>query len=380
MLFKKLIVRFFTNNPYRVQRFEKIYNEPVGNPIEKIESLTATLKREEGEILIYSSTPISNNKRVNHRFINEDLRFVSKGIFKTPERIVFSISNGCIIGQLGLVYDIKKRSFIDESAKDWSQNLKITALVNAFKLPERKNLKGITISFLTNGADGGFYHFLFESLVKIEMYEDIIGQADQILFNGPSTEWKLKWLFKTGIDVSKIIWVENTSHYKCDQLIFTNRLIGDQQINQWCITVLKKLFKLNQVVKPDLKSPRIIWISRKGLGNREILWEHEIVTRFPNIEMIDLTLLSVDQTITVMQSATHILAGHGAGLSNIYLCAPNTKILEVYPIDSYFQPCYQRLAEVCNLKYELVYINFNNHNDPETGINAILSAINKKLC
>ncbi|RZK39373.1 MAG: glycosyltransferase family 61 protein [Pedobacter sp.] len=380
MLLKKFIVKFLTNNPYQIQRFEKIYDEPVGNPIEKIESLTAILKKEAGEILIYSSSPISYNESVNHRYVNEDLRFAAHGIFKAPERTVYSVSNGCIIGQLGLIYDIKTRSFIDESAKDWSQNLKRSAFANAFKLPERTNLDGITISFLSNGAEGGFYHFLFESLVKLEMYEGVIGRANQILFNGPPTEWKHKWLLKAGIEVSKIVWVENTLHYKCDQLIFTNRLVGDQQINHWCIAALKKLFKINPVIKPDLKSSRVIWISRKGLGNREILWEREIATRFPDIEMIDLTTLSVDQTIAIMQSATHVLGSHGAGFSNIYLCAPNTKILEVYPIGSYFQPCYQRLAEICNLKYELAYINFTNHDDQQTGLSTLFSAIKKQLC
>lgn len=380
MLIKRLIVRFLTKNPFRVQKFEDIFRVHAGSPVEMPECLTGLLKKEIGEILIFPSVPISHNFPIKYRKIGKTPRFALTGVFKAPDRKLFSIAKGSIIGQLGMIYDAAKRTFIDESAKEWSQNLQKSVFANALRLPEKQKLEGVTLSFLTNGADGGFYHFIFESLVKIKMYQLFLNKADHLLFNGPITDWKLKWLIKAGISLSKVKWVENNSHFECSQLIFTNKLIEDQQINKWCIATLKEIFKVQHSAISTHKSQKIIWITRKGLGKREIMWESYVLARFPNMEMVNLSSLSADECIHIMRNATHVISAHGAGLSNIYLCEANTTVLEIYPTESYFQPCYQRLAEICNLKHEIIYLDFDNQDNKNTGLLALTNVIDQYTC
>lgn len=377
---KKALIICFTKNPYRVKRFANLYIKPVGQAVDQPELLSTILKHENGEIEKYFNPVISLNQEINQRLIAHTKRFKVKGIFKSPDRYMYSLSNVCIIGQLGLVYDEAKRCFIDESAMEWGINLKNTPYLNALNLPPKAYLDGLTISYLTNGADGGFYHFLFESATKTGLYASILPHANQLLFNGPVTPWKLKWLQRAGIDTSKVIWVNNTGHYECEQLIFTNKVTADQQIGTWAINTLKSIFHVTDASPSLTRASNIIWISRKGFHKREIEWEDELLSLFPEIECIDLSQLSADETIAKMQQVTHVIGPHGAAFSNLYLCRPGTKVLEIYPEDAYFQPCYHRLSESCELNHMVAYLDFKNKDNPVTGINFLTNAIRNFIC
>ncbi|MFC0514572.1 DUF563 domain-containing protein [Mucilaginibacter angelicae] len=375
-MIKKWWVRAFTNNPWRVVPFEKLYPGISGQPLDLPETLNGILCREQGAVIDYVPPPHPLNSELQLRFINGKPRYLGGGLFKEPDRFIFSLGRAGIIGQLGLAYAIDKRSFIDESAKEWTRRLDRSAYVGALNLPERKRLAGISFSFLTIGAEAGYYHFLFESIPKAGLFGTMLSRADHLLFNGPATDWKLKWLRKAGIDTTKIIWMDGASHYECEQLVFTSRLIADQQISAWCLGTLSKLFGLSAGLPPATSPRKVILISRKGLGKREISWESEILNAFPEIEKVDFSALGPDETIHKLRNTTHIIGPHGAGLSNIYLCRPGTKVMEIYPEKVTYQPCYQRISALCRLEYVLMYLNFHDASDPQTGFKAFDQALN----
>jgi hypothetical protein len=357
-LFKKAIVALFTDNPYMIKPFGALFNA-TGEPVDRPETLSAIFDYQQGNISAYHTPFIINNTQISYRSLGNRQRFIPSGIFKAPDRYVYSLSNAGILGQMGLVYDMEKRCLIDESAKDWTSPLKQSPYANALNLPSKTRLGGLTLSFLTLGADGGFYHFLFESLVKTGMLQSLLKSADHLLFNAPPLDWKLKWIDKAGIDRSKITWVDHVGHYECEQLIFTNRLVADQQISKWCVDTLKEIFDAgNNYPAVDLK--KIVWISRQGQHTRNIEWEDELLKFFPDIESVDFTMLPAADTILKLQEATHVIGPHGAGLSNLYLCKPGTKVLEVFPDSACFQPCYSRLSNVCGFEHSIVYIDFKN--------------------
>ncbi|WP_439697065.1 glycosyltransferase family 61 protein [Mucilaginibacter sp. AW1-7] len=377
---KRRLIACLTRNPYRVAAFKELYRAEPGAPLDIPETSTGILLSEPGGVIGYYREPKCLNGPIHLRYMGKKPRYQASGIFREPDRYVYSMADAGIVGQLGLVYDGEKRSFIDESAREWLDNIELSPYVNAFRLPVKTGLGGITLSFLTIGADGGFYHFLLESIVKAGMYGSLLAQADHLLFNGPVADWKLKWLNRAGMDTSKIIWMDGRSHYECRQLLFTNRLIADQQIGPWCLNALKKIFEIPEVQLPGPPEKKIILISRKGLKSRELVWENEILARFPEIESVDFSQLDTAETIAAMQNATHVIGPHGAGLSNIYLCRPGTKILEIYPGDVSFQPCYQRIAAVCSLDYALMYLNFNQQHDPAMGLNTFAEQFLQFTC
>lgn len=338
--------------------FDDLVKPKTGAPIATPETLTALLIREGGALMLYPDYPESFHPVFAKKKINDNQTFNTGRLYKEADRCLYSLDGGHIVGFLGLIYDQKSRSFIDESAKLWNLNLTTASHLNLYKTPEVIYLQGITLSCVTTGADGGFYHFFLEVLPKFAFCHDVINQVDHILLNGPSVEWKMKWLRHIGLDLNKIIWIDNTSHYKCKQLLFTSRLLLSQQIGTWTIKSLKELLNIS-LSKDSTVRQKIIWVSRKNVFERIITWEDEILQMFPDIEKIDIRSLSVADTNTLFTGTTHIIAAHGAGLCNLIMCRPGTKVLELFPDLSGYQPCYFRISALCGLHHYVAEADFN---------------------
>ena len=376
---KKIMTACFSDTPWRIKTFHQLYRQVPGAAVDRPESLSAVMVQQEGEICYYNKPHFLNSKLAVERHLDGLPRFKARGFFKAPNRVVYSISGPGILGQMGLVYDQGKRCFIAESATDWTLDLKDLPYTNAYRLSGREHLPGITLSFLTLGANGGFYHFLLESLVKAGMFAGMMEQADHFLFNGPQTAWKQKWIDRATIDSSKIIWVTDASHYLCEQLLFTNKLIGDQKANQWCVDTLRSLMRSKRN-EPARAQQKAIWISRKDANSRAITWEQELLALYPDIQPLDLSEMNAEETILAFQNATHVIGPHGAGLSNLYLCSEGTGILELFPEGDSFKPCYQRLAEVCRLEHRALYLDFKDKTKADLGIETLSAMLSKFLC
>jgi len=185
----------------------------------------------------------------------------------------------------------------------------------------------------------------------------MLSRINHIIISGPAAEWKEKWLRHAGIDLDKIIWLNADSHYKCDQLLFTNRLINDQHISNWCLNAVKTLLKISPPPAASNKQ-EIIWISRKNVFARTISWEDELLEKFPAIKKVDIRDFSVANTIQLFGNATHVISAHGAGLSNIIMCRPKTKVLELYPDIAGYQPCYFRISALSGLEHFVAEVDF----------------------
>jgi capsular polysaccharide biosynthesis protein len=378
-MLKKLMIALCTKNPYKVRTFTEVFQQPTGAPVEIPENLSAVLSREEGEVSVYRPPLSLTGEKLRFREISGQPRFMDFGIFKNPDRFLYSISHAGIFGQTGLVYEPLSRCFIAESAKDWTRNLSDLPHTNAYRLPPPLQLTGLTFSFLTPGAEGGFYHFLFESLTKADLYKTLITQADQLLFNGPQTDWKLKWIRRAGIDPSKIIWVDNTSHFRCRQLLFTSRLVEDQQVSRWGIRALHQLFSVPESLTQ--KEPKnVIWLTRKGQTQRTIEWEERLREYLPAIVFADLASLSAEQTIALMRNTSFVAGPHGAAFSNIYLCSRGTKVLEIFPAGTPVQPCYSRLSDTCGLSHAVMYLDFKNEWSETQGLETLVNHLTNFLC
>jgi hypothetical protein len=338
----------------------------VGEQIDIPENFNHILLRETGDIIVYE--PLTDKDiQLVERFIDEKKRYITGGIYREPDRLLYSLSASAIFGQLGVIYIPEKRAFVSEATKEWLLNLRVSPYTHMVNFPPKTSLKGITLSCLTNGADAGFYHFMFESIVKVKFAERIIPYVDFLLFNGPSNEWKQKWLIRAGVDIRKVIWVDNNDHYACEQLLFTSRMITDQQISKWCINTLRVLLSVPAFKQPGQNKLKVFFISRRDFV-RNIEWENAIMEQYPFIERIDFSKLDPDEAIARMAEATHVIGPHGAALGNIFLCRPGTRILEIYPLGKTYQPCYYRICAVCDLQYAVAYLNFKDKSHPINGL------------
>jgi capsular polysaccharide biosynthesis protein len=73
------------------------------------------------------------------------------------------------------------------------------------------------------------------------------------------------------------------------------------------------------------------------------------VTR-AGFEVVTLTGMTVAEQARLFNEASHIIAPHGAGLTNILFCQPGTVLLELH-MDGYTQWAFRRLAGILNMNY-----------------------------
>ena len=358
-IFKKILNLFFAFSPNGIIHFKKLTKSIKGECVDKPETLTQVLYLENGEINVIKPFVNKFNVPFTYRKVHNKLRYLNGGIFSEPNRVIYSLQNGCIFGNLGIIYDPITNKVIDESAKEWIINLKENAIFNSIRIRKSVYKQGVALSIATTGADGGFYHFISEAIIKLHLCKEILKDIDYILVPGEKATWKENWLLAANVELSKVIWLTNDSHFKFDQLIFTNRLISDQQFTNWSVNALRSIYNLEQV-KVE-KNNRIIWSSRKTAKHRNFLWEEKIKKFYSNIEFIDFTKLSPSQTIQICKETKLFLGPHGGGFSNIVFCNPNTIVLEIFP-SLEFQPLYNRLSNKCDLNHFAIALNYNDEN------------------
>jgi len=369
---KKIYISLFTDSPYKVVPFNSLIQPQPGEPVGIPDTLTQILIEEKGDSIVYPLLPKSYNNILNEEIVNTYTQYRTGTLYHQPDRYLYSLDSGYIIGFLGLIYDKNRRSFIDESAKLWLENLATSNYINYYNPPAAEYLPGVSLSCVTAGADGGFYHFFHEVLPKLFFCRDVLPVVDHILLNGPADEWKTKWLHHIGIDLDKIIWIDNKSHYKCKQLLFTNRLIGNYHISNWSLNAIRSLIKVSpSLAAANICESNIIWISRKTARTRPVNWEDELIAQFPSIKSIDTSQLSIADTIKTFENATHIISPHGAGLSNIILCRPKTKVLELFSDIRNYQPCYFRISSLCGLEHTVAETDFNSKSGLENCIQVL---------
>ena len=69
-----------------------------------------------------------------------------------------------------------------------------------------------------------------------------------------------------------------------------------------------------------------------------------------NFEVIILSQLSLLEQVHIFNQASIIVSPHGAGLSNLAFCNPQTKVIEIFHPD-YVNVCYWSISHLLNLDY-----------------------------
>ena len=370
LLLRRILIFVATKKPYKVKSINT-FIEGKKFVVDIPESATFISKKHVSDEQNIYKSPTVLDADLSIREIKRSPRYRLTGIFQNQDIFLYSLENAMVAGNKGLVY--KNRSYIKENLRIWQKSRIEINSVFRFRMARVSYLKGVVLNIVTLGADGGFYHFLHELLPKLYLLKVEISHFDHFLINGPSTEWKIKWLNLTGIDLQKVIWTDHQTHIKCDQLIFPSPVINDQQPTKYSILALRKLINpMTNEVKTFQKE--IIWISRDTEFMRNILWEKEILSYHPQIKFVDLKNYSIRDTVKLLSGASHIISPHGAGLGNIFMCKENTNILELYPETQTFQPCYSRISSLCSLNHFVLALDFSNSRS-KNGINLLLSKL-----
>lgn len=288
--------------------------------------------------------PVNILGAASPELINGEPRHFKSTIFPRMNRRAYIVSDGGVLGHMGVIYHRRSRTAVQETIREWIGGAARYLELQPLRRPPPISLSGLTVVLAAKDSQG-FYHFLLDLVARIPILKPELLVADHILISGPSEDWRVDWLRLSGVDVEKIIWLDNESHFVCDQVVFSDYPARDLAPDQW---VHDALCELMQTPRGDRSGK--IWVSRRLASKRHIVWEQEIASRIPDLQIVHLESMSAYDQVSLFAAAELVAGPHGAGLTNIVFCPPGFRFVELFPHDWFptfnFRPLFARHADI----------------------------------
>lgn len=215
--------------------------------------------------------------------------------------------------------------------------------------PERTNAK---ITYFQEGVASfvsyvqtNYYHYLFGVVPKMHLLQQrqIVPSKYYVDYG---ERYQEECLTALGIPLEKRISAREHPIISAEKLFILSPL-NTLVMAPWIVHFLRQTF-----IKKALKSHRRLYISRSLAHFRRLVNEEELYPFLAEqgFEIIHTETKTFQEQVELFQSATLIVAPHGAGLANLTFCQPGTKVVEILP-PRYLRTFYWSLSHVANLRY-----------------------------
>ena len=217
-----------------------------------------------------------------------------------------------------------------------------------------------------NVWSNGFYHWMTESLVKLESLRE--SYQDYHLLLPSHTSLSQVMAESAGyLGFDKVTWFPKNANLRVPRARFCENTLRQGHYHPERLKRVRQLIIDNAEV---VAAPQDrIYVSRAGASRRRIVNEADVETLVAKhgFRTVRMEALSFKEQVQTMAGAQAVISIHGAGLTNTMFMAPGGKILELYK--EYYPKqdvtaltrthgpsiCYRRLAAVMDLDY---YIQF----------------------
>jgi len=336
---RRIYQRWFTPLPFRSKGFDALF--PAGSDYSRgvynqRPRFSGVLHREAGAPFFIRATHYIGS--AGPYLGTADEAYYSR----EPDRVVYALSDAGVFGNHGRIYDPTTRTFIAETCEDWDDPFDRSRAVATPGMPAPERLPGTSIMLSTLGGQT-FYHFFVETLPKLSLLRPYLDSCDRILVSRYGEQWKRRWLALWGLE-HKAVFLHELSHYICDQLIFTNRVVRHFEAGPWAVQTLRQIpgLRIESSLNPHGK---VLWLDRTRDHMRPVAWEKELQAALPWAEPVCAADLTPNQTAEIFGSARAIVGFHGAAFSNMIFCPPGVRVVEIFTEPNY--PWYARLAQSC---------------------------------
>ena len=127
-------------------------------------------------------------------------------------------------------------------------------------------------------------------------------------------------------------------------------IIPEMKTPDWNLDKIKKIRTFAENMYPQLsshqsRSQQRIYVSRKLAVKRHLAKEEEFLglLKEHKFRKVYLEQMSVREQVELFRSASHVIAAHGAGLTNVLFAPADVKILEIRPLRTSGQFCFENL-------------------------------------
>jgi capsular polysaccharide biosynthesis protein len=231
-------------------------------------------------------------------------------------------------------------------------------------LPAQEQLRGAVCSLVDSRQwTGSFYHWFLDGLPRLiaaDDHSERSGEPTRVIVPATLTAWQRESLAMLGLPADRMIRhrpvgrgglaVERLIAYVAHRW---QRLGGApfDAASPWAIRKLAD--RLSQATPlPGLSPPRRLYLSRRGVATRQVANEDALLALLEphGFVAVQSERLSLSEQIALFRGASHIVAPHGASLTNL-LHSGSARVLELFQEDHGVRPDFFQLAMINGLDY-----------------------------
>jgi capsular polysaccharide biosynthesis protein len=246
-----------------------------------------------------------------------------------PDKYVAIIPNGRTYA--GAVISPDNRLIWDVSM-DFFGTPQTHAVFSHQALPEATYVQG-TAAVLTTPGSGNYYHWLLDTIPRIELLRRSGIAVDKYILHFPGTiSFQTEILALLGISPHQVIDSSHGTHYQVEAMVVPAMVSTRSLLPKWPIEFLRRELLLNRGMPPSVNGGERIYVSRRYATHRRIRNEQAVTTIMENcgFRTVFLEQLSVVEAAHMFSSSKVVVGAHGAGLANLLFCTPGTKVLELF--------------------------------------------------
>lgn len=217
-------------------------------------------------------------------------------------------------------------------------------------LPPVEFLDG-SVAVLSGLSGHVYYHWMIDVLPRLEIMQRCgvdLAAVDYIVVNSDRAPFQRESLAALGLTPDQILTSDRHPHLQAKTLVVPSFPGALGWADAEAIAWLRRTFLPLATFDPHL--PRRIYIQRTGARHRRVLNKAAVIEAVQRWGFVPVALetLSLREQISLFAQATAIVAPHGAGLTNLVFCQPQTRLLELVS-PHYMRPEYPAIAQQLGL-------------------------------
>ena len=231
-------------------------------------------------------------------------------------------------------------------------------------LPARERLSGAVCS-LVDSRDwcGSYYHWFLDALPRLlyaEEHRRCTGETVRLIVPAQLNPWQGASLQLLDVEEQRLVpWKAPGGGGVAVEVLLAGvahrwqRLGGApfDAASPWAVRWLADRLSA-AVPSPTTDLPRRLWLSRRGVASRGVVNEEVVLELLrPNgFESVQTETLSLAEQIALFRGATHIVAPHGASLTNL-IHMRGGSVLELFQAGHGVRPDFFQLAMISGCNY-----------------------------
>jgi len=294
---------------------------------------------------------------------------------------IYEIPNGRIFTDLVEHVAIIKDNFIlpNISYQQVNSELKpisFNRVINLGTNRIQKKIKGSIFSLVQGKSGNNYFHFLFDIVVKLRIYQEKYSLDKVDYFYVPSVDkWQKNILSLFGIPEEKLINSQKYRHIKATKVIaidhpwYKKGYVQEEIKNlpDWIIFFLREKF-LKYSKKFNTSKKIFIDRSDSKFNHCKLVNNLEVIEylKSKGFQSYKISKLDFFEQIYLFSNADIIIGPHGAAFSNIIFSKPGLNIIELIPNNHPSVKC-KKISKILNFNYKRIELDYINNKELDHG-------------